>query len=253
MARRFGRRRKPRVVWLPPTGQQINGGLTAGEQYSGGFFVGKVVLGGNHNPTISFPLVTDNPSPNLSQALSVWRSGALTEDLEFGYRLRRIVGKIHVGTQHDETSNPSTRSNFISVTAGIIVRRVDDIGNAVATDVSTQDIQNNRDPWIWRRNWLLGTQHFLLDPDPMSSFNLLPTNNVTAYGGGNHDAAHLDQKTARRVGPEERLFLDVSLVSGLQLVGQDEADETINFACHYDMRFLASPYTAAGNRRNASR
>lgn len=257
MARRFGRRRKPRVVWLPPVGTQVNSALQPGQQYSGGYTTGQLLLGANHNPTISFPLVTDSPDPTMGGGtLIAWQGQSLTEAQELGYRLRRIVGKVHVGLQAIQGQVP-TRSGFCSITAGFIIRRVADNGNALATadEVSTQAIQNLTDPWIWRRNWLISTG--FIDPGggdpPQNIFALMPRNNVLGFGAGAVDAAHVDQKTARVVGPEERLFLDVSFTTGLQLEGQDEAEETVGVAIHYDLRVLATLRQNAGNRRNASR
>lgn len=257
MARRFGRRgRKPRVVWLPPVGTQINSALTPANQYAGGFFIGQVLLGANHNPTVSFPLVLDNPDPTGGGGTFIaWQGQSLTEVQDLGYRLRRLVGKIHIGVGPVLSGQPITRSNFVSATAGFMVRRVLENGNALAgaDEVSTQSIQNNVDPWIWRRNWLIGTGVFAAAGDVHNANDLWPRNNVTGYGGGNSDSAHLDQKTARSVGPEERLFLDVSFISGLQLDGQDEAEEQVNISIHYDLRVLATIRQNAGNRRNASR
>lgn len=253
MARRFGRRRRPRVVWLPPVGTQINTGLTPGNQYAGGFFTGLVLAGANHNPTVEFPLVTDSPDPvgavgNLTQ----WQQQALASAQDIGYRLRRIVGKLHIGVEAHTGGQTPTIDPFWSVTAGFIVRRVDETGNAIATadQLSTQSVQNLQDPWIWRRNWILSTG--VAGGGSNAAMQLFPRN-TALYGGGNNDACHVDQKTARIVGPEERLFLNVSFVTGGQLEGQDEVESDIFVGIHYDLRILASLRTNTGNRRNAAR
>lgn len=257
MARRFGRRgRKPRVVWLPPVGQQINSAITPAEQYGGGFFIGVVQLGANHNPTIEFPLVLDGPDPTGNTGTLIdWQKQSLTEAQEIGYRLRRVCGKLHVGVGPNLDPQLGTRSNFISCTAGIIVRRVNEAGVALAlaSELSTQAVQAYSDPWLFRRTWLIGTGVFAAAGDVHNSGDLWPRNNVTGVGGGNADAAHVDQKTARVLGPEERLFLDVSFVSGLQLDGQDESEESVNIMIHHDLRVLGTLRQNAGNRRNASR
>lgn len=254
---RFRRKRKPRVVWLPPTGTIINSGLIPFQQYGGNFFIGNLPLGGNHNPTIEFPLVLDSPDPRGTiGTLAAYQAQALQDAQDIGYRLRRIVGKIHVGAGPDLTQPPGgTRSNFVACTAGIIVRRVDENANSVAgpDGISTQAVQNWPDPWIWRRTWLIGTGIFAASGNVHNCADLWPRNNVTGVGGGNSDAAHVDQKTARLVGPEERLFLDVSFISGLQLDGQDESEEFVNIMIHHDLRILGSLRQNAGNRRNASR
>lgn len=254
---RFRKRRKPRVVWLPTPGTIISSQVTPGEQYGGNFFIGNLPLGANHNPTIEFPLVLDSPDPTgATGTLAAWQAQSLQVAQDIGYRLRRIVGKIHVGAGPDLTPPPGgTRSNFICCTAAIIVRRVDDNGNSVVgpNGISTQATQNWQDPWVWRRTWLIGTGVFAAAGNVHNSGDLWPRNNVTGVGGGNADAAHVDQKTARRVGPEERLFLNVSFISGLQLDGQDELEEFVNVQIHHDLRVLATLSQNAGNRRNASR
>lgn len=252
MARRFGRR-KPKVLWLPVIGTQRGSAATAGEQYGGQFFAGDLLLGANHNPTVQFPVVIDDVPPDIVGSLATWQSATLLENIQAGYRLRRIVGKCHVGASLATGGQPATRSACVSVTAGFIVRRVDQGGLSLANSIDTlssQTINANSDPYIWRRNWLLGTG--VADPGALEATVALP-HTTALYGGGNADGPHIDQKTARIVGPEERLFFEVSFISGLQLTGQDEVEETVRVFIHLDARFLASLKPGAGNRRNASR
>lgn len=257
MASRFGRkRRKPRVVWLPPEGTIIHSSLVPGDQYGGDFFIGQLLLGANHNPTVEFPLVVDNVDRTaLAGTFADWQGSSLALANDVGYRLRRIVGKIHIGVGSTTVAVPPTKSQAILATAAIIVRRTNTAGFALATasELSTQTISNWRDPWIFRRSWFLGTGTFALANDIHNALDVFPKNNVTGYGGGNADSAHVDQKTARRLGPEERLFLDVSFITSLQLDGQDETEESVNIAIHHDLRCLGTLSMNSGNRRNASR
>lgn len=229
MARRTSRR-GPRVVWLPaleaaePTIENL--GLRS-------FTVGVTALVPFAN--VSIPLTIDEPE---EQSLS-----SLADINSSGYRLRRIVGKIFAfGDRFDTESG----IEGVAVTAGFIVRRVDAAGQPLATtfsEASPQAITNWQDPWIWRRTWMLWNPE-LASPFP----ERLPLNN-TDYGSA-VDGAHVDQKTARIVGPEERLFLDIGVVA-LFRGGVAELSNDTLFVI--DVRILGSMRTSSGNRNNSSR
>lgn len=242
------KRRAPRVVWLPPnTSGSINEGGTPGDETTWRQFavtvsgpIGTVGVG-------EIPLVIDGADNQTSLADSIADLYAST------YRLRRIVGKIYATTRLDvDPQVPGPR--VLGVTAGIIVRRTDSItgtslagltGNAV--NFSPERIVNSNDPWVWRRNWLMTT------PRAPGATLIVPTIISTNFIGqpGSVDGAHVDAKTARIVGPEERLFLDVGVtviaLDGAPLQGESTVD------IFFDLRVLASLKTGSGNRRNASR
>uniref|UniRef100_UPI00404854C7 hypothetical protein n=1 Tax=Rheinheimera sp. TaxID=1869214 RepID=UPI00404854C7 len=236
------RRSKPRVVWLPSTdinsvGQDPNADSVY-QQF------GVDVIG----PTGSFavgeiPIVIDQSTDaqDPTQSLS---------DLEnSGYRLRRIVGKIWVS--QEQVQEETAPSRFI-VTAGLIIRREDSttglsmaFGTGQAELLAPSQIENSGDPWIWRRSWVLTNQFAL----PVGQ-DVGIQNNYTFGSGGVSDGPHVDQKTARIVGPEERLYLDVSSTILLSGAGQQLIGSTTVLT---DLRVLASMRTGTGNRRNASR
>lgn len=236
------RKTRPRVVWLPPT----NANSVSADNRSGiqTFIVDVDSSLSPFRTTGEIPLVIDAESDPLAATTS------LSDVENSGYRLRRIVGKIfafqrQVGGQADPTPQQ------MLVTAGLIVRRINpetgaSLASSVGTSgviVDTQDIENYGDPWIWRRTWMLFDN---TSSDP-SIFGDGPTSNVE-YGSV-ADGAHVDAKTARIVGPEERLFLDVT-VQLVELGNGTLASSTFITA---DLRCLASMRTSSGNRRNASR
>lgn len=234
------RRRKPSVVWIPQTNNATlgMGGTNAYHTFSvdvagaaGDFTVGEIpiVIDDTRDPTA--------PGDSLS-------------DIEnSGYRLRRIVGKIWAVALQ---AAADTAGMFI-VTAGIIVRRTDiftGTSTAFAADPTGQlvapgEIENNADPWIWRRSWLLGNN--LATAPGNFAANSLPEDNISGHSGV--DGPHIDQKTARIVGPEERLFLDVS--STVVTPGGGVVPAPVQIIT--DLRVLGSMRTSVGNRRNASR
>lgn len=171
---------------------------------------------------------------------------SLADRASSAYRLRRVVGKIWCGI--DQFDQEGVTSEVV-VTAGLIVLRTHEVAgeivplNATTEEYSTQMLQNWSDPWIWRRSWLLGN----IPNETVGAFAFFPEANAT-YGGGNQDAAHVDAKTARIVGTEERLFL---VVTGSSVNGNPQVSITLRLL--WDLRVLASMRTSQGNRRNASR
>lgn len=255
------RRRKPRVVWLPQTNANSIGDNTAVYQ----LFL--LSLGGSTGSHVSteLPMVLD------SQQSPVFDPTSSLSDIESsGYRLRRIVGKIWI--QCGQTvpiafggggdTNSITPFSAI-VTAGFIVRKAETAtGRSLAsftgddTSISPALIENSGDPWIWRRSWLVGNNWArgnVAHPEAgvLLPINPVPTDNYAPGRGGIADGPHVDQKTARIVGPEERLFLDVT-ATVLSESG-DSGESPLTIAVITDIRCLGSLRTSTGNRRNASR
>lgn len=266
MRRRF--RRKPRVVWLRPTGTVRDPGEAApGDAFEQ---LGAIVLdstpvtvGAGGIPTIEIPLVVDQPpSETFAGApLSVLQAAGLNQTIEYGYRLRRVVGAIHLACSSQDLTVQDNNFSGVLVTAGLIVRRVEsDTGTALAPgiDVNPALITNWSDPWIWRRTWVLTTDansprdinENILNRLGRFGFTVFPY--TTDHYGDIRSGPHVDAKTARRIGPEERLFLDISFI-GLPLNQGPGVQQTLNVSGVIDLRCLATVFTNSGNRRNASR
>lgn len=268
--RRFKRRRS-RVQWLPNTGTAIDNGLNAIDQGAFALSLGTINFSaGNPTTVVEIPLVLDNPSEadEVATGLAVRQTRALDEEQSFGYKLRRVVGSLFVGVRA-ASSTTGTVPSAVLVQAGLIIRRVDSNGLSLAGSVSIGDINpgslaNNEDPWIWRRDWLLGPINKLLNagssellpaPDATDPFNLwanvLPeTNHFTT---GPNGTSTLDTKIARRVGKEERLFLDVAFTTLASVSAQTPLNQAIGHYIVFPYRVLATVTSQYGNRRNASR
>lgn len=241
------KRKSPRVVWLPQTNANTVGSafgnLTASYQE---FFVD--VAGDPGDFAVGeIPLVADGTQDILAAAET-----SLADIYDSGYRLRRIVGKIFISCEQIASGGPTS----VLVTAGIMVRRIDQtnglstaflLANA-AELLSPGEIRNSSDPWIWRRSWQLNN---LISGPALGVFAQTGiTKNYGNQAGSALDGPHVDQKTARIIGPEERLFLTVSstaLTSGV------DAQSTCNCVILTDLRVLGSLRQTSGNRRNASR
>lgn len=250
------RRTRPKVVWLPNT--EANGFGTTDTIYNAGVFDTGGGASGDSG-SIEFPIVTDGIQSDPLQPTS-----SLADIEDSGYRLRRIVGKIYVF--HGQSAGAAS---FTFVTAGLIIRRVDPTTGAslAATASAVQPFPliapgfttNQGDPWIWRRTWLLGTRNLVAPATALAGLGTQggeqidsapPRNFGDAYPGGIAEGPHVDQKTARIVGPEERLFLDVSATVFAE-GPTGVVPSAIGVA--FELRVLASMRTSVGNRRNASR
>jgi len=238
------RKRKPKVVWLPQTNANSIGNNASSAYQT--FVVGVSGLAGDF-AVGEIPLTIDSESDPLNPVTS------LSDVYNAGYRLRRIVGKIFVRCAQRE-DDPPLGPVIVLVTAGIIIRRVDEstgVSMAITTGnaslISPGEIENAGDPWIWRRTWVLYNNGNAVGNGDLDQG---PTNNYLFGAGGNFDGPHVDAKTARIVGSEERCFLDVS--STVLVPGSDQQVAT-NVTVVTDLRLLASMRTNSGNRRNASR
>jgi len=250
------RRRKPRVVWLPQTNANSIGDFTSVYQLS----VIDVEGPTGSSTSKELPLVLDS-----TQSATGLTDSSLSDIENSGYRLRRIVGKIFVECAQSERQLTSSNISPTSciVTAGIMVRRAQFDGTSYAIAVGTNNeeintglIENTGDPWVWRRTWTLGNNgsQQLLYENPtggeVQSRQFFPTTNFTELGGGVSDGPHVDQKTARIVSQEERLFLDWTVT----ILGESsDQGGTITCAMWTDLRVLGSLRTSSGNRGNASR
>lgn len=234
-------RRSPRVVWLPQDNENSIplDGTTVYQRAAidvfgtpGSFAVGEI------------PLVIDRPQDPAALTTSLSDIG------NSGYRLRRIVGKIFCSANQVDADTPVRTL----LTCGIIVRRVNEGGASLAiltgnaATLSPGEIQNTEDPWIWRRTWLLGNP--LATAAALTPIRSIATVNYASQGGSAVDGPHVDQKTARVIGPEERLFLTFS--STILEAGTDQ-ELSLGVEIVTDLRILGSLRTTSGNRRNASR
>jgi len=235
MARR--NRRGPRVIWLPPNDSaNVGSGLLNGVHE---FTVDPIGVAGAE-AVAEIPLTIDGSFDASDPTVS------LADMFSSGYRLRRIVGKFYC-TLVQGGGGP----HVVIVTAGIIVRREDPTtgsslaGAFGAAEISPVALDNYSDPWIWRRSWVLSNEEHTVASNthgPRGNF-------FDGYAGGNADGPHVDQKTARIVGPEERLFLDVSAM--ILIAGDEQVAGIVR--CWADFRILGNLRSTTGNRRNASR
>lgn len=244
------KRRRRNGVWLPP--DPYNAVFTATDvpiqtplqsvikvvpidaPSSAGFSITKSVpLIGDLNEDIIAGVLDPTSIPGN-------RSSGTLGDISWGYSLARVVGKIFANIEQDNITEDAA-SDFM-LTAGIIVRRVDDSGLPVTADTFTDTYEASRDPWVWRRNWMLQN----VGAANIGAF-VWPRNNLEVPGV--LDGPHVDAKTRRTVKLEERLFLDLTATA---LNGTDMQVST-RIRVNFDLRFFGRVFQSSGNKRNASR
>lgn len=242
-------RKKPRVIWLPPDLNNRVGvapGVASLPSQSAHFFIAQTGNGIGANPDVNVNAVVKDVDAGDDFLTSI--PTTLSDVTNSGYRLRRLVGKINVLCAQD-TAADNLDPTLFQVTCGFIILRVRG-GDTPLDTFGSYDpsaIGSSMDPWIWRRSWIIGDQ---AGAAAINRNTRAPRSNFENYSGGNADGPHLDQKTARLVGPEERLFF-VSSVQGLD--GDPQGPNPGLILIVGDVRVLVSMRTSMGNRRNASR
>lgn len=254
-------------MWLPVQGDLLSLAPESSDYVNG--FGGNLFVNDNGALATDFNPVTFDYSDAASSETGVdFRS---LQDLTAGnnYRLRRLVGKIFISATVD-TSNG--RLPNVLVGAGFMVNRTDPSGNAVVGNLIgpafegpfgplSQD--SAEDPWIWRRTWLLSCISPGVAGQPGADI-AAQQNAIQAYLGAGHgqfpqtnvgygsvaDGPHIDQKTARVISTQERLFFWIQAVC---LDPQPDLGNDVLVNWRLDLRILASLRSGQGNRRNASR
>jgi len=217
------RKRRSRGVWLPVIGHAITDPENEEVDISQEFAV-DVPTDGSTNMGI-VPLTFDTPQeqPNASVA-----SDTMAELAGSEYIIKRILGHLHVAN-NSPYDNVNGGSHFaIKVDAGFFVARAGpDAGAPLGPDApisfgvdSDADRQNYspghpataREPWMWRRTWVLGNQRKIKFFEASAgSANVAPYGYFPAHNGiyPLTEGSRVDIKSRRRVRNDERLFLAV--------------------------------------------
>lgn len=174
------------------------------------------------------------------------------------YILKRIVGKLFVGL---DQSQEATSTGAVLVTAGFFIARADDDDTLVnpspigagspseqLREYGPDSVGNIREPWIWRRQWILGNT-LRTFTNSASGEKFFPPNNVT-YAPGGMDGPHIDAKTIRRCGTDDRLWF----VTQVRPLGSNWADPfgsvdvvlALHVKVHLDYRLFGTLMKAKG-------
>jgi len=215
------KKRRNRGTWFPNVGSNTG---QPGQVFCGNILAGIVVPAntsgtfGGPQRTLIAEVVQDAP---LDPEEAGNTSGQLSRIVGQEYILQRIVGSIFVGLNDlSQVEEPSPRAALI--TAGFFVARSEDADSVGGQDFpigfnaasvaeqnenySPQAVDTIREPWIWRRSWVLAVA-----TQPGNGFTNFPGAN-SVYGSL-REGTHIDAKSKRRIGNDDRLWLAIGVMS----------------------------------------
>jgi len=224
------RRRRSRGTWFPTIGTFIDGeDSTSGKQ-----FVLAALTTGAINTLIT-PVTLDRPREGDDIG-----DDSLADIVGSEYILLRIVGKLLAYRTVDLAAGAGEvafdNAPAVLFGCGFFVARANDassgggedtpIGSASATErndnYSPLEADTVREPWIWRRTWILGCHGNNVTPQmngqlyggatdspasPQGAFAFPPS---TALYGSIADGPHIDSKVKRRIRQDDRLWFAIS-------------------------------------------
>lgn len=218
------RRRKTRYTWLPTLGT-AGPGEDPTDNSSGRAFTVTVPADLSSDVIIS-AITFDEPLEGDNLATNTPLGTVLGNE----YFIKRIVGKLFAEIRQQVSLNgdPSFQRNAL-FGAGFFVARANDTSQGAGSPIGSATLserQENysplsedtiREPWIWRRTWVLGNQYTVIRsqqtalsalPGDAQPFGWAPQS--TMQYGSVLDGPHIDAKTARRVKQDERLWFAVA-------------------------------------------
>lgn len=246
-----GRRTRRRGTWFPTIGTNL---ATAENVVSGRAFALTLV---NHVIiTAISPITIDRPQEGDELSSSI---DSLTDVIGSEYVLQRIVGKVFA--ERISAPDPITvrdENPAILFGAGFFVARANDsaVGGGAdtpigsATEAERRDnyspIENDtiREPWIWRRTWILGTAGQSTLSQAGTGTIITTTNGTsthypasTALYGSVWDGPHIDSKVKRKIGNDDRLWF---AVSATPFSLDTELNNTLLISGYLDFRIFGS-------------
>jgi len=250
--RRGTGKRRTKYTWFPTIGTNVGGPGAPDDNVSGREFI--IFATPQTTNVIISPLTVDVPleGDDIDTTAPGQLAGAVGQE----YFIRRVVGKVFAATRiaRNTGNDPSTPPAAL-LGVGLFVARANDSSQGHDTPIgsaSASERQENynplgeetiREPWIWRRTWVLGntaTREFAIanvwGNVPTSDFaeNNFPSS--TAGYGSVMDGPHMDAKTARRVGNDERLWIAIAATPLPTVV---PFGEDLSISGYFDFRILA--------------
>lgn len=219
------RRRRTKYTWFPVFGTRINGDLdnfynTVSTRIDGLKPVphSDVLPSFGNGNLICQAVLPDQTFQLGDQGGDVTNQVSLRDFVEGqDWALKRIVGKVHLGLRSG-TPAPAGGAQWstVQLTLGFFIGRAQDDSQGTPDfqddEVDPQNVDNVRQPWIWRRTWLLSDFSVA---QPGGAAGLVLGNNFPATTAGYGDMAsgpHIDSKVSRRIRREERLWMAASVV-----------------------------------------
>lgn len=264
MARRTGvrrypgrKRRRAKYTWLPVLGEAVAdtvNGTQINDSIGGDITQFAGTIPGTDGEVVSLiirPLVFD--APRESSGVGIDATTPMGEFLQNEYFIKRIVGKLFLGIAPLAELSATLAPAAAKITSGLFIARADDndvgagdpIGAATVPsrllNYNPENAATAREPWIWRRSWILSSPAFNVDGTADTKKHgvtgiIGPSSNA-AYGSV-LDGPHIDAKTARRVRQDERLFF-AQAVRVFPLGGSAVSNEReLEIKGHLELRVL---------------
>jgi len=227
------RRRRSGGTWFPTIGAAGEG--EAGDNFAGRQFNFTFATASAASITAIAALTIDQPLEG--DEIDTLEGGALAKIIGSEYVLKRVVGKMLVERTSVQDANGNDPNPAVLFGAGLFVARADDtqdgatpdrpVGSAGASErrdnYGVLETDTIREPWIWRRLWILGTAGANrgvggvansssrgVGAGLASSAAQFPAS--TALYGSVADGPHVDSRVKRRVSGDNRLWLSLSVV-----------------------------------------
>lgn len=258
------RRRRTRGTWFPTVGTFI-----AGDDALNGR---EILITPGTSGEIS-TVLTDLTFDRPLEGEDIQGQDTLSQIIGSEYVLQRIVGKVFAHRRivpdlfgpndQGQDSGPA-----ILLGCGFFVARANDsssgggadtpIGSATATErndnYSPLEADTVREPWIWRRTWILGSHgaNWLSSAQgvlnsPMGASSTFPAGAYppsTALYGSVADGPHIDSKVKRRVNSDNRLWFAASVCNFP--TGTSSANDAHDVTIYLDYRIFGSLRKAKG-------
>lgn len=257
-ARRGFRRKRRNLVWFPNDGQDLDGG---GEFFAGNIPV-TLTIPADGTPVTVIKNVTFDGTTTTEGGGNVSFNTNLGDVLANEYFIRRIVGGCFAAlAPFRNVGNDPSQASCIQIAAGLFVARAQDELDVATTfqpiglnsEVSRWNsygpiaLHTMREPWIWRRQWILGNYAFQgnffnqaganadVSPNVVQQWAVAPPSNMHYSAGADH---HIDQRTLRKVGNDSRLWAAVSAFNAQVEPVTHTVNEVINAQVLWDLRIL---------------
>lgn len=259
------RKRRSRGAWFPIIGQDYIGEdtVTFTTARNATIDTAQGVI-----PVLCTSIVYDVPhEPDAADAVETYLSAYQANE----YALQRVVGKLCIAVEDRGgltwAAGPGDFPESYTVAAGLFVARAGDANDAsgpgypiggtaaLQTDYNPLDPDCIREPWLWRRTWVLGSPTWKLWQEHeayngattgLSNTRGIHPSTNTCFGSA-LDGPHVDARTRRRVGNDDRLWLAVAAHAN-----PFQATLPTNYAeivCNWEFRVFGS-LRKARNRGN---
>lgn len=220
----MARGRRTRGTWFPNIGTEI---VPDEDTASGRAFTVNLPLGSSQVTTGILPLTLDTPFEGENVQAGV---DSLSDIIGSEYVLQRIVGKLYIERRTGQSlATGRDQDPAVMVCCGFFVARANDaavgggqdtpIGSATEAErrdnYSPLEVDTVREPWIWRRTWILGAA----GRTPTSNSGGPYTTEKPAAGayppttagyGSVADGPHIDSRVKRRISQDNRLWFAIS-------------------------------------------